>query len=104
MSLLQTYMKNPKLVKSLPFVFSGAAFLVVLVFLVATPHVVTLAESKIDSSNLIPSPIPQIGEVAGVAKQPIITVNSQNIATPSVSALGVYAVDIDLNQPSMVTV
>lgn len=87
------------LFKHLPLFSSLAAFVFVVLFLVTTPQVVTLAESKISSSNEIPLPAPVVeGEVAGENRQAQIKLESAQIATPSVSAYGVYAMDIDLGE------
>lgn len=89
-----------KLFKHLPLFLSILSFAVVLSFLVTTPKVVTLAETKISAINEIPSPVPVIeGEVAGVSKQTVVSLDSAQIATPSVTAVGVYALDIDLMEP-----
>jgi D-alanyl-D-alanine carboxypeptidase len=85
------------LLNHLPLVASLALFVFVVAFLITTPRVITLAESKISSSQVIPQPLPVIdGEVAGESKQPIISLQSAGIATPSVSAYGVYVIDVDL--------
>lgn len=92
--------KIKNLFKHLPLLISVAAFTAVLFFLISTPQVVRLAESKISASNEIPSPIAVMEpEIAGVSKAPVISVKSKDIATPSASALGIYAVDMDLDQP-----
>lgn len=89
--------KIQNLFKHLPLVASLAIFVFVVVFLATTPQVVTLAESKISSVEAIPQPVAVMeGEVAGESKQPVITIESAQIATPSVSAYGVYAIDMDL--------
>jgi D-alanyl-D-alanine carboxypeptidase len=85
------------LLNHLPLVASLAIFVFVVVFLVTTPRVITLAESKISSSQVIPQPLLVVeGNVAGESKQPVISLESAGIATPSVSAYGVYAIDVDL--------
>lgn len=84
------------LLKHIPLYISVTAFAAVLFFLVSTPQVVTLAESKISAVNEIPALVPTVeGEVAGVSKTPVVMIDSANIATPSVSAYGVYAIDLD---------
>jgi D-alanyl-D-alanine carboxypeptidase len=91
--------KTQNLLKHLPLVASLAIFVFVVVLLVSTPRVVTLAESKISAGEEIPQPIAVIeGEVAGESKQPSIRVESAQIATPSVTAYGVYAIDMDLGE------
>lgn len=85
------------LLNHLPLVASLAIFVFVVGFLVTTPRIVTLAESKISLNDNIPQPLlVNQGEVAGESKKPVITIESANIATPSVSALGVYVLDVDL--------
>jgi D-alanyl-D-alanine carboxypeptidase len=90
---------SKNLLNHLPLVASLALFVFVVGFLITTPRFLTLAESKISSTNDIPQPLPVVaGEVAGETRQPVIKIESAQIATPSVSAYGVYAMDIDLGE------
>ena len=84
------------LLNHLPLMASLAVFVFVVAFLIGTPRVITLAESRfqIETQNIQLSDT--LKEVAGESTQPIIQIESAGIATPSVTAYGVYAFDMDL--------
>ncbi len=79
-------------------IFSGI-FLLALLILSTTPVVVSLAESKISSSNL-PSQKDLLvsTSIAGISKDPQLEIKDSGIIPPQFSAKAVLAMDVDLNK------
>jgi len=70
-----------------------------LAFLIATPRVVTLAESRIvESSNEIPQNAAPVKEVAGVEKKPQVQIVSSGLTPPQFTSKAVFAEDLDTGQ------